>query len=311
MRGIVTTDGLPAAALSVVPEQPPSLETALMWAIPAFFVLWGGVAVYASWSGWKRANRIQHTPTEKARSVAMGRTEITGTVEPAGETFTEPLTDEECVFARWAVKTGGPIVTMNAAGESTAAVGGPDIGSRSVPFYVTDETGRALVEPDDGITVELHEGSRTELSVSDPANRPERVAAFMEQVYPDHDPAVAAGGPTQYRQDVIEPGDEVYVYGSAVERTDADRDEVVIRRDEEIDTFLVSDQPETKLMEGWQPQTGGGPAGLKLGAVLLAVGCVGLLFAATGVQLSMEVLMGATILTSIAAWSITLASRSV
>ena len=284
--------------LTVVTDNPDLIETALMWAIPAYISLWGLGAVKGSWSGWRRARRIEDTATETARGASMGRTEITGTVEPAGETLTQPLADEECVYARWAAKRGH-IATMNAQGETTAVVGAPDIDEQAVPFYVDDGTGKVLVDVDDDPTVELHDDSITNTTVSDAASRDDRIGEFVREQYPEGSKKRTSDH-LSLRQDVVEPGDDVYVYGGATEESDGN---VVIGRDAESGRFLISDQPEEALTEGVQTATGGGPLGLKIGAGLLVVGFFWLLVAAAGLRFTMPVLVAGGLVTQAAAWA--------
>jgi hypothetical protein len=53
---------------------------------------------------YRQRSLIADTPTSKVRSLAMGRVELQGTVEPIGETFTAPFSNDECVLYRYSIE---------------------------------------------------------------------------------------------------------------------------------------------------------------------------------------------------------------
>lgn len=265
--------------LNVIPSSPPAMQTVALWGGALFFTLTGVVGIRASWSGWRRARRIQDTPTESARAVAMGRTEVSGTVVPAEEPLPQPFRDGDCVIGRVALSEDMAANMVTAAGESEA-VNEPEIVTRWVPFYVEDETGRVLVDPETPPRLEVSDANQDSGGLGEDEAVPADLASFLSAPGGDGEASIPDDRPLNARQDVIAPGEEVFVYGAATERPDTDEGEAVIRRDDAIDLLLITDKPEAALTSGWQPETGGGPMGMRIGAVSLLIGILGLFLAA-------------------------------
>jgi len=154
----------------------------LFWtiALPAL----GFGIVKKGFSNWQRYRLMMDTPTEKAQSMAAGRTELNGVVRRADQTLDAACTDADCVYVRWEVEVWN--ADQDTAQESfsdrysrlsqeaqraenrndtvrSVADGpvdtdyGPNddglldtvaTGERMVPFELEDETGCALVRPD-------------------------------------------------------------------------------------------------------------------------------------------------------------------
>jgi hypothetical protein len=96
---------------------------------------------------------IRDTPPEPISGVAIGRTEIEGTVLPDRRVFDQPFAEGQCVYVEFEVEEyrnqdgdddGKEWVTIQS-------------GARSEPFYVDDGTGRMHVEPNEETLYELSE----------------------------------------------------------------------------------------------------------------------------------------------------------
>lgn len=212
------------------------------------------------WRGFRhlRLKRlIENTPTARIRSMAMGLVEVNGRVETRSA-VTAPFSGRTCAY--WEVdvathsgKRGWQTVHRNQSGH---------------PFYLRDATGVALVYPH-GADCRLNFGVSEECSgISLPS-------VYSE--YFDHEGLRASVmwrmGRLRFRERVLEPGQPVYVLGTAMPRSrvsvvsDGDGmratgtedvraerlrsvdQEVVanIRQGENESTFIISEQSERTL----------------------------------------------------------------
>ncbi len=133
-----------------------------------------------AYPAYKRVRLIRATTAASAASLAPGPTKLRGTVRPATEDLLQaPHSGTDCVAYRR--------VRKRSHGENTTR----DIETDSVPFYVEDDTGRALVDPTGGtLDLKHDEGTRfislasrgTEESSLEPGDT---VAVYGEVVRPD------------------------------------------------------------------------------------------------------------------------------
>lgn len=209
------------------------------------------------------------TPTSPVRSMAAGRVTLEGTARPADGTITQPFADDDCLLARWW------IYERRKDDDHPEQWKLLDEGTVGTPFYLEDDTGRALVDATDDPEVSLSSDRKTRVSVGPHEREPPAVRAFLERSADGADGlvgglanAVGLGDvqPTsgglrgvlfdrrrRYVQRVVEPGDETVVVGTArVPDEDAavspdaaeagdDTQSLVVGRDDFSDTFLVTD----------------------------------------------------------------------
>lgn len=266
--------------------------------------LWSGIllsvaSALAFYHGWKRrqvASLIAETPRSDVadvRSPAVVR--VRGTVQPEVETdvFTSPIGgDEQCVLAGWEIEER---YDTNPRSWETSAWG-----VRSVPFYVADGTGTLLIdledrtvgnETDDLFTLESLlasegvsvEGLRCEFDSFEVRVEtgyeeapPRRTAEFLEStdgvsVDPMATDLVVDASERKYREQTLQPGDEVSVVGYAEPRRDspgsaARPENLVVTQSDEATLYLAT-QPLDDVHDG----AGGLLLGLLVGAVGLAL----------------------------------------
>jgi hypothetical protein len=157
------------------------------------------------------------TRTIPASEVRKGRVEISGTARPADRTLTEPVEGGEALAYEYEVSQEeylkDDLLDWTRWGYRQKAGG-----AAAIPFHVEDETGRVLVDP--GTPGEEHEAKDGALNlyatherkthVDGDGTRPARMQGFFGRA--DLDTT------EQGRVDetaAIEPGDEVYVLGTA------------------------------------------------------------------------------------------------
>lgn len=174
--------------------------------MPAYATLslLGGPAMF--WSGFqdmRRRRLIQDTPTAKIRSMAMGLVEINGQVEARSNVFA-PFSGRPCVY--WQVEIamrsgrrhGWTTVHKNSSGN---------------PFFLRDDTGVAMVYPK-GSECHVNFGvEETGLGVS--------LADCYKDYMKEHGIWMRHVGKLssmRFRERCLEPGQRVYVLGSALPR---------------------------------------------------------------------------------------------
>lgn len=201
----------------------------------------GLLMVYRGFDEYRTGRLIRDTATETVRAAAVGRTELEGTVEPAGPTLARPFTDGDCVYAHYRIREE----REDSDGDTSWTTLDQD--TWVVDFLLDDGTGRILVDPEVSAKFEISDANTTRIVVPSGRSEPAGVAEFLEQGT-DADPSSRRR--RKYYQEVIPPGETVYVLGGAEIRSDADgrdADALVVRRDGGSDRFVVSDMTEPEL----------------------------------------------------------------
>lgn len=184
-------------------------------------VLAGGalLGVYALWKGFKilrhgyRVWSNDPVPAAQARS-SVGIVEVEGLAEPLSKTVSSEYTDTECLAYTWKKKK-----EETGDGDDSVTFRTLDAGSESVPFIVSDDSGKFPIDP-----------AGAELSLSTDTtdyNRNRDVRRYESR---------------------LNIGDKVHVYGQRqrlTEQRDEFGDETVnIGDGEEVSQFRISDSSE-------------------------------------------------------------------
>lgn len=245
-----------------------AVATLLVFLVVGLYLLWESQGLFRDVFAMVVAR------TSPAGEVREGRVEVSGTARPVDRTLTEPvgagealayeyrLTKEEAFkddvldWTRWGYRE-------HAAGELT------------VSFYIEDATGRVRVDPgdpDDGHqatdgTVNLYATRERDIHLDESEEGPASLAALHQRAGVDSPDRARI-----YETAAIEPGDEVYVLGTArfdgndrvVEGADG---RFVLAGASQLRTFIYN--------AGW------GLLKFAVGVVLV-VGCGGLLLVMAG-----------------------------
>ena len=131
--------------------------------------------VYLGAKKWRIARLIKNTPVERARSAAVGRTELDGQSRDAGLTYEQPYSDGECVYRHWQVEEYQKDSDPDDNSKDWVVV---DSGTDVAPFYVEDETGRVLVDTTEGPTFEISDGNTYSTTVGRGEEPPPEVRSF-------------------------------------------------------------------------------------------------------------------------------------
>jgi hypothetical protein len=238
--------------------------------VPVLFGF-GALLLYGGFRQYRTKKMIENTPTEKVRSMAAGRTEVTGTAKPHGDVFAAPFTPGEALCATYEIEEhhhdddGSDWVTI-------------DSGTLTAPFEIDDGTGSVVVDANQQIELHVSDANHTRIDVDAGESEPEPIQHFLANNTSVDTGAAAPldiGGEggmmdslfddrRRYTQEVIPPESEVYCFGNAREREEgedlttgedgpATDQRLVIDHDESTGRFILSDMSEAELTEdlGW------------------------------------------------------------
>lgn len=217
---------------------------ALLFAAPsAYYGYRAGGKVRRALSLWRN-----EPASAFAASNADGTVELEGEVAPDESRLVAPFTGLDCVACRYEVEE------WTSSGQSGHWKTLHE-GVQHVPFWVADDSGRILVEPD-GAALSLGDADTVEVGRGETA--PEPIASFLERI----DVAAGSGataslGPIEvergdrrrYAESRLDVGDAVHVYGP-VERDftvaeGAGEVNAAVRRNGGDGPFVVSNTDET------------------------------------------------------------------
>jgi hypothetical protein len=170
----------------------PLLATAALLGGPVLFLR--GFRVF------RTCQLIRNTPTARIRSMAMGLVEVKGDVAPRSG-VTAPFSGRPCAY--WEVdiavrgkrRNGWTVIHRNQSGQ---------------PFYLSDETGRALVFPH-GAECRVHVQVQEECAGW---SLPDCYSEYLRD-HPLGFRSIARLGTMRFRERLLEEGHQVYVLGSA------------------------------------------------------------------------------------------------
>lgn len=146
------------------------------WVLSPFGLFVGLGLVYVGFRRFRTRLLIENTTIEDARSVAVGRTALQGTIQPAVESYSAPFTDQECVYISWEIQERRRLTDDEEDTWETL-----DVGWEVALFALSDDTGSVLVDPSDtGVHYEFAEGSSREIRVPAGERPPPAVAEFLE-----------------------------------------------------------------------------------------------------------------------------------
>jgi len=235
-------------------------------------LVFGGYLLKGGFTYWRTSRLIRNTPTESVRSMAAGRTELEGTAEAGDDSLDQPFGEGEAVAAKWEIGTWFEGDGTESGEWTTTARG-----TLAEPFHLDDGTGRVAIEASEDAEIHVSEANTSSLVVGEDEVEPRSVTEFLaEHRDVDVDPADEDDGwdgKHRFRQEVVPPGEDVYVFGNAVVHEDGDgRDDSQRLRVEADDTtgrFVISDMDEDALATGLLRRS---PLVLLLGLVLVVVG---------------------------------------
>lgn len=266
-------------ALGDLPQGEDEFETMLL--IAAGFIV-GVLAIVWGFEEYRKTSLIRNTPTSKVRSMAMGLVEVKGTTKVAEEPLEAPFSGEDCVFYKYMVEE------YKHQGKHSRWVT-IDEGRNGASFYVDDGTGQVLVDPR-GAELEIPADNTIEVDGGEVP--PYEVTEFIEnnEEVDSEDNSVDlgiaevdTGNDRRYTEYYVTPGEDIYVFGKAMERpsfqgSSRNEENIVINQDDHTPMFMISDSSEKELVSSLKWKTYGG----LIGGAIVSIVCFGLLLAAVG-----------------------------
>ncbi len=146
---------------------------------------------------------IEHTPTARIRSMAMGLVELNGRIESRSR-VTAPFSGQPVAY--WEIE----VQTLRASRKGQRSWSTVHRAHSGSPFYLRDETGVALVFPD-GADVRMSFGIEEQ---TNGLGVPSMYMDYMKQAGLGMR-AVWAVGPMRFRERILAEGQGVYVLGRA------------------------------------------------------------------------------------------------
>ena len=268
-------------------------------AIIGLFLTLGWLLMYAGVNRYRQRSLIADTPTSNVRSLAMGRVELEGTVEPVGETFPAPFSGEECVLYRYSIER---YYEDNDGHDNWQPA---ESGVQMRAFYLNDGTGRVMVGPADANldvrtnVYEVGEGEPDPPNVQQfLRNRHRRfeehktggLATVGHATFDVEADGMRVGDATtiveerprrRYVEEILAVGEDVYVFGKAKERPGGaavdNAANVIVENADDIPTFTISHRPEEEVLDqSWTLVA----SLVGFGLVFAAFGFVGMIAAA-------------------------------
>lgn len=195
---------------------------------------------------------IENIPTSKIRSVAMGLTEVKGEVTRSLQDYLKsPFTNVDCIHFHYKIEE------YRRSGKRKRWVT-VSSGSKSVPFFVKDETGEMIVHP---------KGAKFDIPI-------DNKFGFSRNETPPHlnvDDNISIKSffgfskRLRFSESFVEPGNNVYVLGSAKNSEFKDtidsnlsHTQIMIAKGENEKVFYISDHSEKGIVrkKTWQSALG-------------------------------------------------------
>lgn len=164
----------------------------------------GGLLVFVmGFKLLKKKRLVENIPTSKIRSMAMGQVEIQGQAVDC-QCFTAPFTQNRCVYYSYRVEKWVQGNKRN----YWKTIHHDD--TRLAPFYLSDETGKAIIYPD-GAEFSLPEDFSLTTDLF--TNIPSHIVEFLDARGVSYKNLLGGNKKLRFRETYIGPGEGVYVLG--------------------------------------------------------------------------------------------------
>ncbi|MDD5418175.1 MAG: GIDE domain-containing protein [Candidatus Nanoarchaeia archaeon] len=211
-----------------------------------FAVVGGIVLLIFGFITFNNKRLIENIPTSKIRSIAMGLVEIFGSIAKAHEKYlTSPFTDKKCVYYSYSIEE------ERKSEKSTYWVT-IKRGKDSALFYLRDDTGEVLVNPEGAVVDVPYSFNRTGTSI----RMPKEVINFMESNRVNYRGFIGLGKRMRFKEYIVEPNQKLYIMGTADDNpyvetgtSEKNSDNVIIKKGAHNKFFYISNKPEKELLK--------------------------------------------------------------
>ncbi|MFC1722603.1 GIDE domain-containing protein [Nanoarchaeota archaeon] len=237
---------------------------ALIFSIVFFFV--GGFVFFKGFVWMRQKKLIENIPTSKIRSLAMGLVEIKGKVLKGEKVLSSPFSSKPCVWYKYKIEE------YRKQGKNSRWVTIKH-GREGVHFKLQDNTDDVLVDPE-GAQIDIPQDGQFKSGVGNGA--PAMIQQFCDAQ------GIRTKGwffnrQMKYTEYFIEPGDDLYIIGTAGDNPFVDDttgkknvDDIMIQKGKNEKFYYISDKGEKGVLKTLKWKVFGGLAG---GAVLM-LGCL-------------------------------------
>lgn len=209
----------------------------------------GGMALFIfGFRVRKRYKVIEHTPTSKVRSVAVGLVELQGVAEIETAPMLSPFAQTECVYYSYKVEE------RRKSGKNTRWVTVAS-GQSSSPFRVKDDTGSLLILPS-GATCSFAVDQNYRMQLFSSASE-DTFKAGLERIGFNYQ-GLFGDKPLRCSETYIQPGDQLFVLGTATRRkgtidSERNQDNLYIAKGDNS-YFILADHSEKDMLSSlyWQ-----------------------------------------------------------
>jgi len=243
--------------------------------VPVLAVTLGVVGLYTGWKRWRIHGQIAAvTPTPVRELAEPGPVEVEGEAVPVEDPFIAPVTGREAAVAAWTVEewdergdtstwrevARGIELPQVEVRDRTGAVEVASVSKRETAGKWTQTTG---VSASDGVRIDDVLAEFDSFPVEAELGPDEEPPEGIQRLHADHELSEDRGsitnvadvgkkhGRRRYSEQVVAPGDSVYIHGRARARADPTRerfrpDDAVVTRPED-GLFIVSNQDAASL----------------------------------------------------------------
>ncbi len=160
---------------------------------------------------------MRNIPRSKIRSVAMGAVEITGLID-SKNVLTAPFSKSPCVYYKSELEVYHADENQGAGDDGAwEMIPSPAF---KVPFWVKDETGKIMVDPE-GAEFKISDGEFGMMKADG------SVANADDAVSENFSPK---SGDQRYVEQILAPNDTVFILGSAGIRKNGAAEELIVRK---------------------------------------------------------------------------------
>lgn len=220
------------------------------------FMLAGGVySFYIFVKKLKHYLLIKDIPTSKIRSAAMGIVELKGKTVPKHLIFS-PFSRKSCVYYRYRVEEYRKRHSKDGIRYSWEQIAS---GEKRISFYLEDETGKALIMPDEAEIMAPVKAKRYQ-SHAMAIGMDRKFFKHFEENFASKDVDLKSLGITdrhsgmnmvgdrRFFEHYIEPEEKLYILGSAFS-SKKDGISIVVSSGKNEKTFIISNKSEKSLLK--------------------------------------------------------------
>ncbi|HOP08340.1 MAG TPA: GIDE domain-containing protein [candidate division Zixibacteria bacterium] len=237
-----------------------------LWVAIIFAAVGAGI-ILLGFTTLRQYRIIKDTPRSKVRAIAMGLVEIHGKVAAYLEQFIKaPFSGVDCLFYKYEIEEYRKESGKNKSTYTWKSVGSGQKGAR---FLAVDETGEVLVDPT-GVEAELSKsrryyqsGKMFSGSLKSLINLIKALKDFdadkfdaladldrsqLTQVSSQSHAWSAHPGDRRYIEYYIDPGDNLFLIGTAANESEAPNN-IIIKKGKNEKIFILSDHEEKRIVK--------------------------------------------------------------